>query len=31
MDADESVYKGIRVTNYILAPGMWKHYLNPVK
>ena len=24
MGADESEYKGIRVINYILAPGIWE-------
>jgi len=28
MDADGSECKGIRVLNYVLAPGMLKRYLN---
>jgi hypothetical protein len=28
MDADESKCKGIRVINYVLAPGMLKCYLH---
>ena len=31
MDADESKCKGIRVINYVLAPGMLKRYLKPGK
>jgi len=31
MDANESKYKGKRVINYVLAPGMLKRYLNLVR